>query len=110
MMSTEQWIGFGVVMVILMLLGIAAWLVYHRYRPIEQVAGRETDTILDAIDGVRDQVDSHSQHTALEHEGLNKKLDVIGGRTQWLVANDIAAALAEERKRAAEAPKSPEEG
>ena len=105
MMSTEQWIGFGVVMVILMLLGIAAWLVYHRYRP-----AKDTEVILDAVDGVRDQVDSHSQHTALEHEGLNKKLDVIGGRTQWLVANDIAAALSEERKRAAEATKPPEDG
>lgn len=50
----------------------------------------DTDILLDAIDGLRDQVDQEAQHTVSEHKGMADTLKTVSGRMQWMVANDLA--------------------
>jgi type II secretory pathway pseudopilin PulG len=84
---------------------LAAW-TNGRRRPRRRT---DTEVILDAIDGVRQQVDNASQLTALEHENQAKATQKIGGRIQFLIAKDIAAELGAQRdaeaKKAAVRPK-----
>lgn len=46
-----------------------------------------------------DRVDFLAENNALDHDGLNKKLDKQGGRLQFLTAKEIAVELAEEKAR-----------
>lgn len=70
----------------LLVAGIAVLLLSRRHRP-------DTDVILDAIDGTRDQIDSDAKHAVLEHETLSRQLGKANGRLQFLMAKEIAAEL-----------------
>lgn len=119
MMSNEQWtliVSVGTFIVGCMVLGALLWWRHHLLAiqdavnrgPVLPEIPDNTEVVLDAIDGVRDQVDSHGMHTQTEHDGMNKKLDLIGGRVQFLVAEDISGLLSEQRIREAKVRKAAE--
>jgi hypothetical protein len=88
----------------LLVAGIGVLLLSRRHRP-------DTDVILDAIDGARDEIDSNAKHTVLEHEALSKQMSKANGRLQFLLAKeiaeelgDLAAAVAEPKKDEAKEP------
>jgi hypothetical protein len=104
------------VAILLTTLGIGTALIYYR-RHVDRLRqaferSQERDdagVILDAIDGMRDQVDSHQMHTALEHKAILDGQKLIGGRAQWLVANEIAKGLSDAKARAEQARKEDED-
>ncbi len=55
----------------------------------------DTEVILDAIDGARNEIDSNAKHTVLEHESLSKEMRKANGRLQFLMAKEIAEELGE---------------
>lgn len=95
MASREEWILGIVVATFLLLLALFALLVLRRLRK------PEVEILLDAIDGVRAQVDLSDRNTVLEHEEQIKKLDKANGRLQFLLAKDIAEELGAQRDREA---------
>lgn len=91
------------------------WVLVLQYENRQVLKNLEVDTVLDAIDGVRDSIDHGDRNTRLEHEALHAGLAKANGRLQFLVAKDISAELsaAVERDRARRAssfgPPSPPE-
>jgi hypothetical protein len=86
MMGREQVLIYIAWSTLVIVIFIAVVLARRMRRP-------ETEIILDAIDGTRNQVDDHAKHTALEHEALSKQMTKANGRLQFLIAKDIADAL-----------------
>jgi hypothetical protein len=99
-------IVIGVVASAFLMFGIGAGLVYHRWRLEKMqdwIAGaqaRDLVETLKAIEAVRDQIDAASLQSGLEHRAQMEALKLVGGRTQWLVANEIARGLSAARDRA----------
>lgn len=108
-------IVIGVVAAAFLMLGIGAALVYHRWRLdkmqdwIASCQARDLVEVLKAIEAVRDQVDASSLASGREHKSVLDALKLVGGRTQWLVANEIARGLADAKVRAAKEQKEDED-
>ena len=108
-------IVIGVVAAAFLMLGIGAAVVYHRWHLerlkewIEASQNRNLTGALKAIESVRDQVDAASVQSGQEHKAVLDGQRLISGRTQWLVANEIAKGLKDARDRAEFARKEDED-
>lgn len=102
MSDRSQWTLYICIATFFVVIGIAALVLWRGRRWWRS----DTEVILDALDGTRDQIDNHAKHTVLEHESLSKQLGKANGRLQFLMAREIAEELGE--IAAAVAPKDGE--
>ena len=115
-MSTEQWallVAWAALGVACFNLAVLMFYVVIVRRAIRVAPVENMDAILDAIDGVRDQVDSNSLHTQRENEAMVKSQDAMGGRLQFMMAEKIAFELSEYRAKSGAKtppPEAPTEG
>jgi hypothetical protein len=102
MMSTEQWTFFVSLCALVVACLMFGVLLLHMTvcRRMMRVAPLDNmDAILDAIDGVRDQVDSLGQHTQRENEAIVKSQETMSGRLQFMMAEKIAFELGAHREK-----------